>query len=308
MVLEIRHLRAVDAIAREGTVTAAAERLHLTQSAVSHLLKDLEERLGVALFRRERGMIPTEEGQRLLESARRVLEEVERAEYDLERLREGYRGVIRLATECYTCYHWLPSILGAFIEAHPEIDLQIVPEATLDPLAAIRSEELDLAIVHRPPSDDPGIAVEHLFDDELVAAVVPAHPLADRRWLEPEDFVAQTLILHSDPENSIVVESFLDPADARPARILELQLSEAVVETVKTGIGVTVMARWAIAPHVDAGSLVELRLSEGGLRRTWHAAMAIRRADWPPMRSLVELLQRDGLGAAERCAVQTRSV
>lgn len=307
MILEIRHLRAVDAIAREGTVTAAAERLHLTQSAVSHLLKDLEERLGVELFRRERRMVPTEEGRRVLETASRVLEEVERAEYDVRRLRDGYRGVIRLATECYTCYHWLPSILHEFSAAHPGIDLQIVSEATLDPLGAIREGKLDVAVVHRPPVDDARIAVAELFADELVAAVRPDHPLAGRPWLEPEDLTDQTLILHSEPEDSAVVRTFLDPAGARPARILELRLSEAVIEATKAGIGVTVMARWAIAPQVDAGALVELRLSEDGLRRTWHAAMASRRADWPPMRSLVGLLERDALGAARRCAVETRA-
>jgi len=306
MILEIRHLRAIDAIVREGTVTAAADRLHLTQSAVSHLLKDLEARLGVELFRRDRGMIPTEEGRRLFESAGPVLKEVERAEYDVEQLREGHRGVLRLATECYTCYHWLPSILNRFSRAHPGIDLQIVSDATLDPLASIRAGGLDLAVVHRPPVDDPEIAIAELFTDELVAAVWPGHPLAGRSHLEPEDFVDQTLILHSKPEDSTVMKTFLGPAGAVPERILELQLSEAVIETVKSGIGMTVMARWAIAPQVDAGDLVELRLSEDGLRRKWYAATATRRAEWPPIRSLVALLERGALGAAERCALESR--
>ena len=127
-VLEVRHLRAIAAIQREGTVTAAARRLYLTQSAVSHLLKDLETRLGVDLFDRERGMEPTEEGKRLLRSARVVLDELDRAEYDLAQLRDGYQGVLRVTTQCYTCYHWLPRILSRFRDRFPEIDLQIVPD------------------------------------------------------------------------------------------------------------------------------------------------------------------------------------
>lgn len=303
MILEVRHLRAIDAIQREGTVTAAAERLHLTQSAVSHLVKDLEGRLGTELFRRDRGMELTPEGERLLGSARRVLDELERAEHDVAQLRDGARGVLRLTTECYTCYHWLPSILHRFSDEHPGIDLQIVSEATNAPLDALRSEALDLAVVHRPPEDDPAIVTEELFRDELVAAVAPDHPLANRNRLDPEDFRDQTLILHSDPDDSIVVRTFLRPAGVEPARILELQLSQAVLEATRAGIGITVMAQWAIAPQVESGRLAEVRLGEDGLRRAWYAAVAARRAEWPPIRSLVEMLKRDALGVVEGCGL-----
>lgn len=298
-ILEVRHLRAVDAISREGTVTAAAKRLFLTQSAVSHLLKDLETRLGIELFDRERGMEPTEEGKRLLRSARVVLDELERAEYDLAQLRDGHQGVLRVTTQCYTCYHWLPSILARFRENFPGIDLQLVPEATPNPIRALLDGVLDLAIVYeRGPA---GIETTELFVDELVALVPPGHRLAGRRWLTPKDFVGETLIVHYiEPEGPPVVTGFLRPAGVEPARILELQLTDAVTESVKSGLGITVLARWAVAPEIREGSLVPVRLSRKGLNRAWYAALAADRRDSPALEAMVGLLRRDALAEVKR--------
>lgn len=301
--LEVRHLRAIDAIEREGTVTAAAGRLHLTQSAVSHIVRDMETRLGVQLFRRDRGMELTPEGERLLLTARRVLGEIEHGEREVAELRDGHRGVLRLTTECYTCYHWLPAILRRFAEEHPGIDLQIVPEAIARPIEALMQDELDVALVHQPPDPGSGIETVPLFEDEVVAVVPPGHTLAERPHLAPEDFRDQVIVLHFDPGESLFVRTFLRPAGVVPRRYLELQLSEAVIESVKAGLGVSAMARWAVAPHVDAGELVEIRLGEDGLRREWHAALSGRRSGWPPVRALVRLLERDALGAAGRCAL-----
>jgi len=141
MILEVRHLRVVQAIVREGSVTKAAESLYLTQPAVSHTLKDIESRLGVQLFRRNRKrMEPTPEGLSLQATAERVLNELECAEESLQSFKAGKRGVLRVATQCYTCYHWLPRILKRFEESVPAVDLQIVPEATNEPVEALLGE------------------------------------------------------------------------------------------------------------------------------------------------------------------------
>lgn len=299
-ILEVRHLRAVDAIQREGTVTGAARRLFLTQSAVSHLLKDLETRLGVELFDRERGMEPTEEGKRLLRSARVVLEELDRAEYDLGQLRDGYQGVLRISTQCYTCYHWLPRILSRFRERFPGIDLQIVPKATHDPIRALLTGELDLAIVHRNQEIE-GIETTQLFVDELVAVVPPDHRLAGRRWLTPEDFRDETLIVHFyEPEGPLVATEFLWPAGIEPSRVLELQLTDAVLESVKSGLGITVMAEWAVAPEIRDGSLIQVRLGRKGLGRAWYAAVPASRKALPAVEALVRLLEKDALKEVKR--------
>ena len=134
MELEIRHLRLVEAVAEVGSLTAAADRLYLTQSALSHQLRDIEERLGAPLFlRRNRRMLPTAAGQRLIESARAVLGELARAETAVRELAGSGQGLLRVATECYTCYHWLPGVLREFGHAHPRVEVRIEVEATTRP-------------------------------------------------------------------------------------------------------------------------------------------------------------------------------
>ena len=196
MILEVRHLRVIDAIVREGGVSRAAERLHLTQPAVSHALRDLEDRLGVKLFERgARRMQPTPECQRLLRAAGIVLDELRRAEDDVAAIRNGQQGVLRIATQCYTCYHWLPRVLSTMTRDFPKVELQIVPEATRRPIEALIEESLDLAITSEVAAGTQVVS-ERLFDDELVAIVAPGHRLADRPFLEAADFADEHVILH----------------------------------------------------------------------------------------------------------------
>jgi LysR family transcriptional regulator for metE and metH len=299
--LEVRHLRALDAIAREGTVTAAAARVHLTQSAVSHMIRGLEDQLGVPLFRRDRSMEPTDAGERVLRCARIVLDEIDRTEHEIGRMRDGYRGVLRLTTQCYTCYHWLPSILERFGTEFPEMDLHIVPEATRDPDVALRDGGLDLAVVHER-TVTPGVTATKLFRDELVAIVSPEHPWASREYVDAKDFAAETVVLHSDAEDSALYRWVLDPAGVRPRRVLELQLTEALLELVKSGRAVSVMASWAVAPAVRAGSVTPVRITRKGLFREWFAAVPERLRGSRPVDALVRLLKRDALSTAEKCS------
>src|SRR5215471_14938586 len=178
MELELRHLKLVEAIAAEGTMTRAAARLYITQSALSHQLAGLEETLGVTLFQRmPRGMVLTRPGEKLLECARSVLRAVREAQETL-----------RISTECYTCYHWLPSRLKTFHANFPRVDVEIVVEATRRPVDALLAGNLDLAIISHPPAQA-AVSVRALFDDELVAILSPEHRLAGRRYLMPRDFV-----------------------------------------------------------------------------------------------------------------------
>lgn len=292
MILEVRHLRVVDAIHREGTVSRAAERLHLTQSAVSHALRDLEERLSIRLFRREnRRMAATGPGRRLLKTATLVLEEIRQAEKDIGHQARGSRSSLRIATQCYTCYAWLPRVLEDFMRDFPAIELEIVPEATDDPVEALLTGDLDLAILHeRARRDD--VLERPLFHDEFVAILPEGHPLAVRHFLRPIDFRNQHLILHSNPETSHVITHFLSPAGIRPERVSQLRLTEAVVEAVRAGLGVTALSGWVAAPRLKRGGLAAVRLSAEGLRRTWTAAMMRERSDERPLLDLVELIRR----------------
>jgi len=200
--LEVRHLRLVLAIAEEKTVTRAGERLHLTQSALSHQLRDIEDRLRLDLFHRTgRRLVLTDAGQKVLEASRGILAELGSLEVELGQFASSRRGTVRLSTECYTCYHWLPQVLTRFRETHQGIDVRIVPEATRRPLEALREGTLDVAIVTGRPAEI-GIESALLFRDELVLVVQPDHRLAKRKRILPSDLQTEHLILYCEPDES----------------------------------------------------------------------------------------------------------
>src|SRR5258708_28013481 len=197
--IEVRHLRLVRAIAEEGGPTRAASRLHLTQSAVSHQLADLEGRLGVPLFTRVRRQLKlTSAGARLLEAARALLPELSRVERELYRVSTRKREVLRVAVECFTSYHWLPSVIAGLAEGHPHIDVRIVPEATREPVTALLRGTLDLALVSSPVQDRELLSAP-LFDDEWTVIPSPVHPLAGRPFVTAVELGRATPFAHDAP-------------------------------------------------------------------------------------------------------------
>src|SRR5262245_44079149 len=227
MSLEIRHLRLVAAIAAEGGVTRAGNRLHLTQSALSHQLRDVEERLGAPLFERlNKRMVLTPAGERLLRTARLVLDEIRSAEDDIRRASSGRDGVLRITTECYTNYHWLPSRLKLFHQNYPRVDVEVVVEATSEPVGALIGGKLDLAIVNREVRDR-RIALRPLFPAEFVVVMEPRHRLAARPYVRPEDFAEETYIMYSTLDDNTAFQEILRPAGIVPRRAIRVQLTEA---------------------------------------------------------------------------------
>lgn len=281
MDLEVRHLKLVATVAEEGSVTRAANRLHLTQSALSHQLRDVEEKLGVALFQRTaRRMLLTPSGERLLESARRVLEELEKAEKALRHDGNSREGLLRITTECYTCYHWLPSLLNAFQQKSPRVDVRIVAEATRRPVEALLEGELDLAIISDPVKNRK-VALEPLFQDELFLVTAPDHWLSRRAYVNAEDLADEHLILYCDDKRDLTIyQQVLIPAGVSPRQLSSVQLTEAILEMVKAGMGVSAIAGWAIAPYVKSKQVRAVRLTRNGVRRHWQAA-TLRSAQRP---------------------------
>jgi LysR family transcriptional regulator for metE and metH len=295
-VLQVRHLRLVEAIHRLGTVTGAARQLHMTQPAASHALSKLEDRLGAKLFAREAaGMSITPEGRRVLDASVRILGELERAEYDVRQIASGTRGVLRLTTECYTTYQWLPEVIRRMRDEYPGVELRLHPEATYRVIEALRAGELDVALMSRPPSDE-AYASFPILEDELVAVVRADHPWSGRPYVEAVDFATETALVHSDAEESTLFKRVLTPAGVRPSRVLELRLTEALVEVVRAGMGVAVLARWAVSRETSAGTLAAVRITADGLQRTWHAVVRRERAALPHVARLLQLLVDSALG------------
>jgi LysR family transcriptional regulator for metE and metH len=288
--LEIRHLQLVRAVAETGTLTRAAVTLHLTQSALSHQLRDIESRLGAPLFLRVgKRLTLTPAGERLLLSATDVLATIERTEDVIRQMAGDQRGVLRMTTECYTCYHWLPPLLTRYRRAHPRVDVRIDAAATNDPVPALLEGRLDVAVLMTPVRDR-RLVTRLLFSDELLAVVAPTHPFATRPFVEVKDFAPETILSYKPKEESTVYQRVLRPAGVAPANLLVVQLTEAIVELAKAGLGVGLLARWAVEPHLRAGTLAATRITREGLQRTWCAATLKDLARVPYVREFIDLL------------------
>ena len=296
--LEVRHFSLVSEIASTGSVTRAAERLHLTQSALSHQLRDIESRLGLQLFLRlGKRMVLTPPGERVLSAARRVLDEIGRTEDDLRLMSQHGKGVLRLCTQCNTGYHWLPPLLQSFHRKYPGVDVQIMVNATDRPLEALLEGQIDLAIV-TSDVDDKRVVTTTLFEDELVCVVAPSHPFATRSFIEADDFADEHLIVYKvERADSFIFSRVLGPAGVEPARVSQVPLTEAILELVKAGLGVSVMARWAIEPAIKAGAVRAVRITRRGVRRAWTAVTLKERAEPKWQKEFLGLLSKQALPA-----------
>ena len=306
MDLEVRHLQLVAAVAEMGSLTRAGDRLHLTQSALSHQLRGIESRLGAALFLRVgKRLVLTPAGERLLASAKDILERLAQAEEDIRRMGKEHAGVLRITTECYTCYHWLPPLLMRYRRKFPRVEVRIDVEATRHPIEMLLAGKIDLAIVSSTVTDR-RLVSRKVFEDEVVLIAARHHRFAQQPHVRISEMRDETLFIYPPREESRVLQEVLLPAGVSPARIEEVQLTEAITELVKAGLGVAFLARWAVQPLVDAGAIVARPLTARGLHRQWRAVMPkdLARADYAM--EFIDLLEKHaptaGSGKASRLA------
>jgi LysR family transcriptional regulator for metE and metH len=296
MDLEVRHLQLVAAVADVGSLTRAGDQLHLTQSALSHQLRDIEQRLGAALFLRVgKRLVLTPAGERLLESARDLLDRLRQTEDAVRHLGKAGGGVLRITTECTTCYHWLPPLLAVYRKRFPSIEVRIDVEATAHPLPRVLDGTIDLALMSTPVRDR-RLAERPVFRDQVVVITSPRHRLASRRRVTLTDLHDETLFIYPPRQESLFLQQVLIPAGAVPGRIEEVRLTEAIIELVKANMGVSALARWAVQPHLDNGSLVALPIPPRGLQRQWSAVMFKHFERAEHVAAFIDLLARNGPG------------
>ena len=301
MLLAVRHLEMVAAIAASGSVTRAAASVHLTQSAVSHQLRDIEARLGSRLFLRlGKRMVATAAGERVLATARRVLEDIAAAEEDVRRLGASSAGVLRVCAQCNTGYHWLPSLIEVFQRTHPDVDVSIALECTARPVEAVLDGRLDLAIVTESIAN-PHLRIRGLFRDEHAAIVRPDHPFAARPFVRPQDLAAERLFLYSgSPDDSFTIQRILRPAGVTPRRVSFVMLTEALLELVRAGLGISVMQTWAIEPALRAGVVKAIPITRTGIRRQWSAVTLREAGRLPHVDAFIDLLASRAMPARTR--------
>ncbi|HXW06942.1 MAG TPA: LysR family transcriptional regulator [Vicinamibacterales bacterium] len=301
MDIDIRHLRMVTAIAASGSVTRAGRELRLTQSAVSHQLRGIEERLGTPLFLRlGKRMVVTAAGERVLALAGRVLRDLEATEADVRRHGAGQTGVIRVCAQCNTGYHWLPPLVEMFRRRHPAVEVSLAVECTVRPVEALLDGRLDVAIVTE--------AVRHarvrtrpLFEDEHAVVVAPGHPLARRAFVRPEDLADERLLLYaSSPDDSFTIQKILRPAGVVPRRVSFVMLTEAILAMVKARLGVSVMQTWAIEPALRARDVRAVPITPAGIRRQWSAATRREAGEVAHVEAFIDLLAVRALPARRR--------
>jgi LysR family transcriptional regulator for metE and metH len=290
--LNLKHLMLLQTVAEEGTLTRAGEKLFLSQSALSHQLKEMETSIGLPVFHRvKKRLVLTETGIMILNASRNVMKELDNIKVEINLRLNGQSGRIRLATECYTSYNWLPPVIKKFNVTFPKVDIQIVTEDITNPTRLLIDGKLDLALVFRVPK---GGEVEYheLANDELVAVVSKDHPWGAKNWIQATDLANETLITHvKDYKNSFLFEEFLRPASVKPRKVVHIQLTEANIEMVKAGLGVTIINSWIARNYRNDNGLAFVRVTKNGLFRKWYVATA-RKAESPLyLKSFVELIQ-----------------
>lgn len=276
--LELRHLETLTAIEASGSLLEASERLHVTQSALSHQLRELEGRLGVQLLnRRTRPLRFTTAGLRVLQLAREVLPQVREAERELKKLAAGRTGRLHIAIECHSCFQWLMPTLDRFREQWPEVELDLSAAFSFAPVQALVRGDLDMVITSDPVEHD-AVVYLPLFRYELVLAVSNTSALASAKRVLPEQLADQVLITYPVERQRLdIFTRFLDPVGVEPQALRTAELTPMMVQLVAAGRGVAALPNWALTEYVGHALLKTLRLGKQGVWPTLYAAL--RRED-----------------------------
>ncbi|MHC9237325.1 LysR substrate-binding domain-containing protein [Pseudooceanicola sp. 502str34] len=274
MHIEFRHLRTIKAIHEAGGLARAAEQLHITQSALSHQIKGLEDQAGVELFaRRSKPLKLSSAGMRLLRLADRILPEIEALEDEFKGLRDGKTGRLHIAIECHACFEWLFPVLEQFRKAWPDVDVDIRPGLAFDALPALQKEEVDI-VISSDPEDLPGVDFVPLFDYAPVFVASAQHPLAQKEYVVAEDFRGETLITYPVERSRLdVFSQLLSPAKVEPANVRQVELTAVILLLVASNRGVAVLPDWVVREVKYHSDYVTRPITEGGLTRRLYAAV-----------------------------------
>ncbi len=294
MHIEFRHLRSIKAIHETGGLARAAETLNITQSALSHQVKGIEDQAGVELFvRRAKPLRLSAAGLRILAAAERVLPEIDALEQEFRGLRDGRSGRLHIAIECHACFDWLFPVLEKFRHAWPDVDVDIRPGLAFDALPALAREEVDV-VISSDPETIPDVEFTPLFDYEPVFVAAAQHPLSARPYIEAADFRGQTLITYPvDRARLDVFSQLLTPAKVEPASVRQVELTAVILLLVASNRGVAVLPDWVVRDVRYHSDYVTRPVTARGLTRRLYAATRTRDTTLPFMAHLLRLARTE---------------
>lgn len=262
------HLAIVREVERQGSLTAAAGVLHVTQSALSHSMRKLEQQLGTDIWLREgRSLRLTQAGQYLLAVANRVIPQLNLAQDQLLQFAQGERGTLRIGMECHPCYQWLLKIVSPYLAAWPDVDVDVKQKFQFGGIGALFGYEIDL-LVTPDPLFKPGLAFEPVFYYEQVLVVPRGHALANAACVKPKDLIGEVLVTYPvEIDRLDIYNQFLMPAGITPRQHKTIETTDIMLQMVASGRGVAALPRWLVEEYADKMDIVPVRLGPKGIAK-----------------------------------------
>ena len=287
--LEVKHLKTLLALRDGGSLVEAARQLCLTQSALSHQLKDLEQRLGVNLFiRKTRPLRFTRAGEHVLSLAQEVIPRIQQTQRDVQKLAGGQAGRLHMAIECHSCFDWLMPAINSFRDQWPEVEIDLMASFHFEPLPALARGDLDL-VVTSDPVPTANIHYQPLFRYQAMLALANQHPLCAEPHILPQQLSDQTLIHYPVEHKRLdIFSKFLAPANIEPAHTRQAELTLMIVQLVASGRGVACLPNWALQPYLQAGLISSKALGKKGVWPTLYAAIREEQKDSPYMQDFLQ--------------------
>jgi len=288
--LERHHFAIIQAVHTCGSLTAAADGLHLTQSALSHAIKKLEQQAGVVLWRREgRKLQLTQAGRYLLDLANHLLPQFALADERMRQYASGTRGALRIGMECHPCYQWLLKVVSPYLVRWPDVDVDVKQRFQFGGVGALVEYEIDLLVTPDPVYQS-GLHFEAVFDYELVLVVARGHALAGAEFASPSDLACETLIAYPVAvERLDIYSQFLRPAGRVPARHKTIETTDIMLQMVENGRGVAALPRWLAEEYAEKMRIALVRLGEGGILKQIYLGARAQDVDVEYLKGFVEL-------------------
>lgn len=266
--LERIHLEILTAIKEHGTLTKAADSLHLSQSALSHSIKKLEGQIATPIWKKEgRNLRLTAAGERIQTLANRVLPQFLHTELLLSQIAKGEMGLLRIGMECHPCYQWLLRVIQPYLEQWPDIDMDVKQEFQFGALGALLSYEIDVLITP-DPLFKPKIEYIPVFDYEHRLVVSASHELAKKGFVLPEQLNEEVLFSYPvEPLRLDIFSQFLNPAKCSVKKHKYIETTEIMLQMVAAGRGVCALPGWLVDEYSKSMPIKSIRFGEKGIRK-----------------------------------------